>query len=115
MVIVGARHLRRGDVAAGAGTVLDHHRLAQGPGQRLGQQARREVGRGTTGKTHHDLERPVGPGGLRLRGGQHGGGHQGCGGGQGVAAGGCCGCRGHVFLLEWGEGVGSCNGSGGPS
>ena len=58
-VAVGRRlgdHLTR-DIAVGAGTVLDHHRLAEPHGQRLRQQAGNDVGRAAGRKRHHELDR----------------------------------------------------------
>ena len=61
-VVVGSLgHEVRGDVAPRAHLVLDDDRLAQHLGQRLGQRARRQVGRRACGEAHHDLERLVGP------------------------------------------------------
>ena len=62
--IAGTGHLGRRDVAGGARTVLDIDRLAQAARQTLGQHARRQVRRGTGGKTDHDAQRPARPAGL---------------------------------------------------
>ena len=45
--------------AAGAGSVLDHHRLAEGSLQRRLQGARHRVGRAAGRKRHEKAERPV--------------------------------------------------------
>jgi hypothetical protein len=56
--------LVQADVAAGAGTVLDHHRLAPLRLQLLAEHTRGDVGRATWGERHDDLHRlgrePVG-------------------------------------------------------
>ena len=48
------------DHAAAAGLVLDHHALAQGLGQRLGQHPGNDIGRATRGKRHLQLDDLVG-------------------------------------------------------
>ena len=47
------QHIERGEQGAGAGLVFDHHRLAEGCAQSLGQEARRNVGRPSRGETEH--------------------------------------------------------------
>ena len=53
----GALHLLRGDVAARAGLVLDHHRLAERLGELRLHQARDQVGGAARRKADHDVHR----------------------------------------------------------
>ena len=52
------------DVAAGAGDVLDHHRLAPGLGELVAEQPRGDVRRHAGRKADDDLDRLLGVGGL---------------------------------------------------
>ena len=71
--------------AAGAGLVVDHHRLAPARGQLVAHQPHDQVERAAGAGGHDDLDRLAGPGGgwglgqrgQRPSGGQHGGGDQG--------------------------------------
>ena len=63
-----------GDVAAGAGNVLDHERRAPGFRKPVGENARRKIGSRAGGEANQDLHRPVRIAGLRrcrLRREQH--------------------------------------------
>jgi hypothetical protein len=53
------RHCFGGDHAAGAGTILHHHRLTQSLAQLLRQNARGDVGAAAGGEAHDDLDWPV--------------------------------------------------------
>jgi hypothetical protein len=57
----------RGDVAARAGAVLDHHRLRQGRRDTLGEGAHRDVGRAPRRERDQHANRLLRPA-LRLRG-----------------------------------------------
>jgi hypothetical protein len=64
---IGTGHHVGGDVAAGAGLVLDHHRLAPHLLQAVADQPRGDVSRAARRKRHHDAHRslrPFGAGGA---------------------------------------------------
>jgi len=55
----GARDVLRGDVGAGAGLVVNHHRLADFPGQLVGDDAREKITAAPGRKSDHEPQRPV--------------------------------------------------------
>ncbi len=69
---IGARHQIGGDLAAGARTVVHHHRGGQLVAQRGRQQARRDVGAAAGGERHDQVDRA-----FRVRRGPRGGGQDG--------------------------------------
>ncbi len=71
----GLRHRIGADDRAAAGPVLDHHRLAERLGQRVGQEPRCDIGGAAEAEGHHDAERPAWPGRRRLRRGTQRGAH----------------------------------------
>jgi hypothetical protein len=84
----GAQHLLHRDVAAGAGAVVDHHRLAERRLQRVLQHARGEVGLPAGREADDQVDRPLRPGAGAATGlgaGETGGGKP-CAGGQHGAA-----------------------------
>ena len=67
---LGGRDRLGADGGAGAGPVLDDHRLTQRRGQMVADQPSDDVDRRAGGERHDDLDRPVGVG-LRLRFGRN--------------------------------------------
>src|SRR6266704_88099 len=55
----GARDVLRGDVRAGAGLVVHHHRLADFPRQLVGDDAREKIAAAPGRKSDHEPQRPV--------------------------------------------------------
>ena len=91
----GLRHPLRGDDAAGAGPVVDHHRLAQRARHGLAHGARREVGDAAGAERHDQRDRSLGKTGLGTHAERRGGGGHGGAGGSGGEPSAAGGVGGH--------------------